>query len=346
MLLPFSWIYGAITWVRNKCYDLGWLKSTRFSIPVISIGNLAVGGMGKTPVTEYLVRLLKEYKVAILSRGYGRDTKGFILADSHATAQSIGDEPLQYYRKFPGISVAVCEDRCKGIRQLETTHQVILLDDAFQHRRVKPGYSLLINDYASLFKPAFLLPAGMLRESLAGYRRAQHILITKSPEPVPDEALQKVNSRFPPLPHQLMQFAHLHYGRLLPVYPEHAGTFSSELKKYEVFVLTGIARPETLLAYLKAQGASCHHMEYPDHHVFRQSEIIQWVKAFHASAAKNKLLLTTEKDSQRLLDEKFKDLLLNLPLYYIPIEVKLGEKDALIFEKNILEYVTSTKRIR
>ena len=184
LLLPFSLIYGFVILLRNKLYDWGVFKSTKFDLPVICIGNLVVGGAGKTPTTEYLVRLLADYKVAILSRGYGRKTKGFILADENATSATIGDEPMQYYQKFSKITVAVCEDRVEGINQLKDHHDIILLDDAYQHRAVKAGFNLLLFEYASLRKFQFLLPAGNLREPLNNYNRANAVLITKTPLPL------------------------------------------------------------------------------------------------------------------------------------------------------------------
>ena len=168
LLLPFSVLYGIVVILRNKLYDWGFFKSTRFDIPIICVGNLVVGGSGKSPVTEYLVHLLSDYKIAVLSRGYGRDTKGFLYADQTSTAKSIGDEPLQFYHKFPQVTVAVCEDRVKGIAQLKEAHDLIILDDAFQHRRLNPGFSILLFEFQKLLEGQFLLPAGNMREPFWG----------------------------------------------------------------------------------------------------------------------------------------------------------------------------------
>ncbi|RYY12099.1 MAG: tetraacyldisaccharide 4'-kinase, partial [Chitinophagaceae bacterium] len=175
LLFPFSLIYGLVTAVRNWMFDTGILRSVKFDIPVISVGNITIGGTGKTPFTEYLVEQFSDYKVAILSRGYGRQTRGLVIADASANAKTIGDEPMQYYTKFPGVTVAVCEDRVKGINYLKAEHDLILLDDAFQHRYVQPGFSVLLFKYSSFFNFQMLLPAGDLRELFSGYKRADHI---------------------------------------------------------------------------------------------------------------------------------------------------------------------------
>ena len=187
LLLPFNVVYALVVYVRNLFFDWGIFQSTSFDMPIICVGNLAVGGSGKTPTTEYVVRLLSEYKVAILSRGYGRKTKGFVLADDAATAETIGDEPLQYYRKFKNVTVAVCEDRVKGIQKLKDEHEVILLDDAYQHRKVKAGFNVLLFEFSKITRFQMLMPAGNLREPFSGVKRAQAVLITKSPSKISNE---------------------------------------------------------------------------------------------------------------------------------------------------------------
>ena len=339
LMLPISWVYGLIILIRNKFYDWGIFKSTKFDLPVICIGNLVLGGAGKTPTTEYIVRLLGDYKVAILSRGYGRKTKGFRLADENATADSIGDEPLQYYQKFKQVTVAVCEDRVYGIKQLKDYHDVILLDDAYQHRAVKAGFNLLLFDYASVKKIQFLLPAGNLREPLANYNRAEAVLITKTPLPLnmidQIEVRKKIDTRID----QRISFSTIKYGEL-------SHLFTKETKSNiqgEIFLITGIANPKPLVAYIQQFSQNIHQFEYPDHHNFTCQNINELVKAFNEHTGKQKIIITTEKDSQRLLGDKFKDLLLNLPIYYLPIEIELASKDKFTFDKNILDYVANTK---
>ncbi|RZL62013.1 MAG: tetraacyldisaccharide 4'-kinase [Pedobacter sp.] len=342
LLFPFSLIYGLIILLRNKLYDWGIFKSTKFDLPVICIGNLVVGGAGKTPTTEYLVRLLVDYKIAILSRGYGRKTKGFLLADENANAETIGDEPMQYFTKFDNVTIAVCEDRVFGINQLKASHDVILLDDAYQHRAVKAGFNLLLFDYASVKKFQMLLPAGNLREHWRNYNRADAVLITKSPLPLnmvdQIEVRKKVDTRID----QRISFSGIKYGNLVHLYTKESKELTTS---YTIFLLTGIANPKPLKSYLERFSTDIHAFEYPDHHNFNSENINSLINAFNNHPAKQKIIITTEKDSQRLLSNNFADLLLNLPIYYLPIEIELAPKDKFTFDKNILDYVASAKRI-
>ncbi|MEJ5992940.1 tetraacyldisaccharide 4'-kinase [Pedobacter sp. Du54] len=341
-LFPISIIYGFITQIRNKLYDWGFFKSTSFDIPIICIGNLVIGGAGKTPTTEYLVRLLADYKVAILSRGYGRKTKGFGLADQHSTAQTVGDEPLQYYHKFKNVTVAVCEDRVYGINQLISTHDVILLDDAYQHRAVKAGFNLVLFEFDKLFRWQFLLPTGNLRESFSGYNRANAVLVTKSPVPVNIVDQIAIRKKIDLTIEQRISFSSIRYGQLVGVMDHQIGP---EVNGQVIFLLTGIANPKPLLDHLKQLSDQIISFRYPDHHQFTSDNIKGLVNAFRAHPAKEKTIITTEKDSKRLLDVNLRDLLLNLPIFYLPIEIELAKKDKFTFDKNILDYVASAKRI-
>jgi len=341
-LFPISIIYGFITLLRNKLYDWGIFKSTKFDVPVICIGNLVIGGTGKTPTTEYLVRLLSEYKIAILSRGYGRKTKGFLLADEYSTAQSIGDEPLQYFQKFAHITVAVCEDRVHGIHQLKNTHDVILLDDAYQHRAVKAGFNLLLFEFDKLLKWQFLLPTGNLREAFSGYNRANAVLVTKSPLPVNIVDQIHIRKKIDLTLEQRISFSSIKYGQLMGLMDREVGP---EIEGAVVFLLTGIANPKPLLAHLQQFATALIQFEHPDHHHFTVADIRTLIAAFNEHPAKEKIIITTEKDSKRLLDDNLKDLLLNLPIFYLPIEIELAPKDKFTFDKNILDYVANAKRI-
>ncbi|MGF1924988.1 MAG: tetraacyldisaccharide 4'-kinase [Bacteroidia bacterium] len=338
LLFPISIIYGLVTALRNKFYDWGIFKSITFDLPVICIGNLVVGGAGKTPTTEYLVKLLSNYKVAILSRGYGRKTTGFIRADKDSTAQTIGDEPMQYFQKFDSVTVAVCEDRVKGINQLKDTHDVILLDDAYQHRAVKAGFNLLLFEFDKLLKWQFLLPTGNLRESFSGYKRANAVLVTKSPTPVNIVDQINIRKKIDLTLEQRISFSSIKYGKLVHLLTSEPGP---EIAAQTVFLLTGIADPKPLVAYLRQFTQTIVPFEFPDHYQFTNSDINKLVKAFADHPAKEKIIVTTEKDSKRLL----KDLLLNLPIFYLPIEVELAVKDKYTFDKNILDYVARAKRI-
>ncbi|WP_461788306.1 tetraacyldisaccharide 4'-kinase [Pedobacter sp.] len=340
LLLPFNLVYALVIFVRNQLYDWGVFKSTSFDMPIICIGNLAVGGSGKTPTTEYLVRLLRNYKVAILSRGYGRVTKGFILADEHASAETIGDEPMQYYRKFKDITVAVCEDRVTGIKKLKDTHEVILLDDAYQHRKVKAGFNILLFEFDKLCNWQMLLPAGNLRETFSGVNRAQTVLVTKSPKVIDENSLNRFLKKLKLSGDQNLAFSHIGYQNLQALYSENQVELQ---KKQEVFLLTGIANPVPLCQYLTSKEVILHHFEYPDHHRFTEQEIKALIKAFEEHPAGQKIIVTTEKDGQRLLDAKLKDLLLNLPVYYLPINIEINAAEQAKFDQKILEYVASAK---
>lgn len=342
LLLPFSIVYGLIILIRNKLYDWGIFKSTVFDLPVISIGNLVVGGSGKTPLTEYLVRLLEGNKIAILSRGYGRKTKGFVLADHLATVETIGDEPMQYYQKFKNITVAVCEDRVKGINELKASHDIILLDDAYQHRAVKPGFSILLFEYNKLKNWQFLLPAGNLREQFANYDRANAILITKTPLPLNMMDQIAVRRKIDTRIDQRVSFSSIKYGELVHLITKKVKT---EIENETIFLLTGIANPKPLAIHLAQFSSAIQSFEYPDHYKFSRENINDLIKAFNNHPAKKKIIITTEKDSQRLLGNNLKDLLLNLPIYFMPIEIELAPKDKFTFDKNILDYVASAKRI-
>ncbi|GGE52990.1 tetraacyldisaccharide 4'-kinase [Pedobacter psychrotolerans] len=345
LLLPFSLIYGIAITLRKKLYDSGVMPSVKFELPVICVGNLAVGGSGKTPTTEYLVRLLTTYKVAILSRGYGRKTKGFILADGDATAESIGDEPLQYYQKFDGVTVAVCEDRVKGIEKLKENHDLIILDDAFQHRRVKAGLNILLFEFRKLGTLQFLLPAGNLRDVFSSRKRADVLLVTKSPVPLLHVAQQASINELQPNQAQKVLHSYLKYGDLKHLYLPESRSLTS-IKDYEIYLLTGIANPDPLIDELEKYTKTIKHEKFPDHYAFKTADIKKFKSAFESGNEKEKIIITTEKDSKRLNAAGFKDLLVNLPVYFLPIEVELFEEDKITFDELILNYVKSNRRNR
>jgi len=342
LLFPFSILYGIGMRVRNFFYDQGLFKAVEFDIPVICIGNLAVGGAGKTPATEYLVHLLQDYKIAILSRGYGRKTKGFIMAGPQSTASEIGDEPLQYYHKYQQVSVAVCEDRVEGIRRLRAHHQVILLDDAYQHRAVKAGFYLLLFEFDRILKRQFMLPSGNLREPLSGYKRADAVLITKSPALINRLDQIAIHKKINLPASKRLSFSFIRY---LPPLGVYTGEALARRSWGVVFVLTGIANPEPLYRHLEAFCDTLIPFAYPDHHPFSERDMRALVAAWQHHPAKEKIILTTEKDSKRLLSDNIRDLLLNLPVFYLPIAMELAPKDKFSFDKHITDYVASFKRI-
>jgi len=344
LLFPFSIVYAVAIWLRTKLYDWGLLPSTKFNLPVICVGNLAVGGSGKTPTTEYLVRLLSNYKIAILSRGYGRKTKGFITASQADTAETIGDEPLQYFNKFGDkITVAVCEDREKGIRRLKQEHDLIILDDAFQHRRVRAGLNILLFEFSKLGKFQFLLPAGNLRDLFSARKRADVLLVTKSPVPMlPVQQHMGINE-LQPYPQQPVLYSYLAYGQLKSLFGNEERNLNS-IRNTEIYVLTGIANPDPLIEELGKYTDQIKHEAFADHHAFSKAEIQDFKHAFESGIAKEKIIITTEKDSQRLRATGIADLLVDLPVYFLPIEVDLFEQDKITFDELILNYVKSNRR--
>lgn len=346
ILLPFALLYGLAVVCRNKLYNLGLFKATRFDLPVICVGNLVVGGSGKSPVTEYLVNLLGGYKIAILSRGYGRKTKGFILAGKDDTAETIGDEPMQFYRKFPNVTVAVCEDRVKGIKLLKDRHDLILLDDAFQHRAVQAGFNILLFEYEKLLKPQFLLPAGNLREPFGAYKRAQQLLVTKAPATIGAAERSACIQKFKESSPDQLAFSFLNYGKLTHLFSGAVQACAEIPEGSTIFLLTGIANPRPLLLHLKQYSVQVQHYDYPDHYQFSRQNILQLVNAFNDHPKKEKIIITTEKDAQRLLANSLKELLLNLPVFYLPIKIDIQHEDKATFDQKILNYVSSTTRNR
>ncbi|MBC7915887.1 MAG: tetraacyldisaccharide 4'-kinase [Pyrinomonadaceae bacterium] len=341
LLLPLSIVYGLIVWLRNKLYDVGVFKSQTFNLPIICIGNLAIGGAGKTPMAEYLIRLLKDtHKVAVLSRGYKRKTSGFKLVEKTDTLFEAGDEPLQYRNKFENITVAVSEKRAIGIEALKNNHEVIILDDAFQHRAVQAGLSILLFDYTRLNDHLVILPAGNLRESFSNRKRADIIVISKCPESLGDPEKRKLEKRIKPFKHQQLFFSFLEYESLIPVSRYPAKTLA-EIKDSTVLLLTGIANPHPLLSKLRTVTASIIHHDYPDHHPFSQKNMIKLVEEFNECDAVNKLIITTEKDIQRLQEPALLELLKDLPVYYLPVRAKIHQPDEQRFN-NLIENYAST----
>lgn len=337
IVYPFSLLYGLITSVRNYLYNKGILIATQFKTPTIVVGNLSVGGTGKTPQIEYLVRLLQNnYRIAVLSRGYKRKSKGFIIADEKVTAEIIGDEPYQYYQKFPAIVVSVDADRTNGIQQLEALEnppEVILLDDAFQHRKVKGGFNILLTSYQNLYVDDVMLPTGTLREKVTGANRAQVIIVTKCPNNLTESAQFEIARKLNPILTQKVFFTTIEYGNELK------GTSSinlSDLKDAEILLVTGIANPTPLTEYLTNQKIKFKHLKYPDHYHFKEKDIAEIKSIFKLLPSNNKIILTTEKDYVRIFNKiKF--------LYYISIKTKfiLHEED---FENIINNYVEQSTR--
>jgi len=347
LLFPFSILYGLGVILRNLAYDFGIFRSQQFQLPLISIGNLSVGGSGKSPMTEYLVRLLKDkYKIATLSRGYGRKTTGFLMVDADAASSETGDEPLQFKRKFNEITVAVCEDRVKGISRLEKDHKLIILDDAFQHRAVKPGLSILLFEYKNFHEFQWLLPAGDLREPMSGKKRADILVISKCPKAISLNERQAIEERLNRNNPKALFFSYLDYGNLIPLNGNSpVRPLNSLNETSRIILLTGIANALPLLEELSSHGAALIHHEYPDHHQFNAKNIAKLVSSFKALDQGDNLIITTEKDAQRLNLAGIREQLISLPVYYLPVETEFQEADKTLFNKLIEEYASKSALI-
>lgn len=337
LLLPFSLVYGLVVVIRNWFYDVGWFKSVQFDLPVIAVGNLAAGGAGKSPMAEYLIRLLKnQCHLATLSRGYGRKTKGFIEAGKQSTAADIGDEPAQFKQKFPDITVAVCEDRVTGIQRLKAAHSLIIMDDAYQHRAVKPGLSILLFDYNRLSEPDFLLPAGNLREPMSGKMRADIMVVSKCPQQITPGQQERLAAKLQPYPYQSLFFSRIIY---LPF-----KSFTGEGRPIAVtadtriYLLTGIAGTVSIITYLKSVGGDIIHHKYPDHHPYTLKNIVKLAEDFAADHSKNKVVVTTEKDAERLKQPGLLELLAQMPVLVLPISIDFMNGGSQ-FDQLITDYV-------
>jgi len=349
LFYPLSIIYGFVTSVRNGLYDLKILKSHEFNIPVISIGNIRVGGTGKTPHVEYLVNLLKnDTRIATLSRGYKRKTNDFRVVDKKSTVSEAGDEPVQLKRKFPEITVAVDNKRVHGINMLLKQNKDlngVILDDAFQHRKVKAGFSILLTDYHNLFTRDHLLPYGRLREKKHEKRRANIIIVTKCPGNLNPMEQRLVRKEIKPYPYQDMFYTTIHYGEPKAVFGKNNIWTNRKLitDKPNVVLVCGIAHPELLVSYTKKFASRVDSFIFPDHHNFKPAEIEKITNRYNA-ISKPSLILTTEKDATRLREMKIIPNEVKSNLYFIPIEVGFLENKKEKFDKLIFDYVKKNKR--
>lgn len=344
LLLPFSLLYGLAVWIRNRLYDWGWMKATVFNKPVIVVGNLAVGGTGKSPMTEYLVRLLNgRYRVATLSRGYGRQTRGFLEVHADSTAEQCGDEPLQFKRKFPHVTVAVDENRVHAVRRLfQGGHEVILLDDAYQHRALRPGFAILLFDYRSIDQPKWPLPAGNYRDSFGERRRADLVIVTKTPPTATEAAKERIRRSLDTGRQIPVLFSAIHYGPLVPLSPDRHPKEARLSRDHTVLLVTGIANPTSLCDYLQNRVKKMIHLRYPDHHPYTPETLQTITSRFHGIGNPSKFIVTTEKDAQRLLTPALATQLTDLPIYIIPIQAQFSEPDERIFQRMILQYCAIT----
>ena len=330
LLLPLGWLYGLVMEIRNLLFEMGVLPSRSFQMPIICVGNISVGGTGKTPHTEYIVNLFRQTKrVAILSRGYKRKSKGYILADEHSTAEQIGDEPYQMKQKFADVCVAVDADRCEGIEnlmQIDPPLDLIVLDDAYQHRYVKAGMNILLVDYNRLIYQDHMLPAGNLREPVHGSQRADIIIITKCPMFITPTEQRGIEKSLRLAPWQKIFYTNYTYAHTL-----------NDYKEYKVLLVTGIGNPKQMESDLR-EFLDITPLHFSDHHKFTAKDIELIKTTYKTMPGEKKIIMTTEKDATRLPN-------LGLPLCVLPIEVTFVNKDENIFNKIVTDYVEKNARI-
>ena len=349
-LLPLSWFYGLAVKARNLMFNIGVLKSRAFDVPVISVGNITVGGTGKTPHVEYLIGLLHNLcHVAVLSRGYKRKSKGFVKATTDTAMSEIGDEPYQMKQKFPAVTVAVDNSRCHGIDELMSDQQqqpdVILLDDAFQHRYVKPGINILLVDYHRLIIYDELLPAGRLREPLSGKDRADIVIVTKCPKDLKPMGYRVITKAMNLYPFQQLFFTTLEYGELKPVFAHAVPPVAtlSQLKGYHILLLTGIASPEQLMHDLAPTTPDITPLTFPDHHEFNEKDV-QLINDTFGALPSPRIIITTEKDATRLQATEGLSNLVRANLFIIPINVCFMLEQGNTFNSYIINYVHKNSR--
>ena len=349
-LLPLSWLYGVGVGFRNMLFEMGILKSRSFSVPVISVGNITVGGTGKTPHVEYLIRLLKDnYKVAVLSRGYKRKSHGFLQADENSTVRDIGDEPFQMKTKFPDITIAVDNKRTRGITKLTSGDQdsqpdVILLDDAFQHRYVKPGINIMLVDYHRLIIYDKLLPSGRLREPVKSKDRADIVIITKCPTDMKPMEYRVITKAMSLYPYQQLFFSTHEYEPLRPAFQNNkANRNIQSLQNHHVLLLSGIASPEQMLIDLQERAGQITPLSFSDHHNFSKKDIMQINEVF-AGLPSPKVIITTEKDETRLLNTEGLSDEVKRSLYVLPVRIRFMLDQEETFNKNIISYVRKNSR--
>lgn len=348
-MLPLSWLYGLGVRLRNQLFEFGILKSRSFDVPVISVGNITVGGSGKTPHVEYLISLLKDkMKVAVLSRGYKRKSKGYMLAAKDTEMRLIGDEPYQMKKKFKDIYVAVDKNRCHGIERITNDEEtkntdVILLDDAYQHRYVKPGVNILLVDYHRLIIYDKLLPAGRLREPQSGKSRADIVIITKCPKDLKPMEYRVIIKAMNLYPYQQLFFTTLEYDNLKPVYCGNDRKLDSIRKDENILLLTGIASPKQMIYDLKPYSEKIIPLTYPDHHQFTKKDIERINEEF-ANMPSPKMIITTEKDNSRLFGMDGLSDEVRHNMYVLPVRIKFMLEQEEEFNHKIISYVQKNSR--
>jgi len=344
LLTPFSWGYGAGVWLRNKAFDFGLLPQEEFEVPVVAVGNITVGGTGKTPQVEYILdALYRRYHVGVLSRGYKRNTRGFILATDNMTPRDIGDEPYQIFRKYSGlITLAVCENRRKGINELlriDPEINLIVMDDGFQHRYVKPKVNILLLDYNRLPFEDRLMPLGQLREPVSSVSRCDMVVVTKCPIDISPTERRVIKDRLNLLTYQKLFFSTIRYSDPVPVFPVQSPQLTSLQWLHEddtVLCLTGIANPKPLVRYLRQFAAQVKVMHFDDHHFFSRRDFNDIFKVYKSLEGKRKFIITTEKDAVRIMNNPYFPPVRRNCIFYIPMRVGFLETDGNDFVSELI----------
>jgi tetraacyldisaccharide 4'-kinase len=343
LLFPFSLLYGLVVIVRNYLFDKNIIRSVSFNLPVIAVGNLSVGGTCKSPMVEYLLSLLQnKYKLATLSRGYKRKTKGYALAHTETTALEIGDEPMQFHRKFPDVAVAVGEERIVAIPQLlhdRPETQVIILDDAFQHRSIKAGFNILLTECGDLFTRDFFLPTGDLRDQRSSYIRADIIVVTKCPQELEEEERDAIKKEIRPLPNQEIFFTSIEYGQPYHIIATHERAITLH---DEILLVCGIANPAPLKNYLVQKAKTYDQASYSDHHIFTIDDLKEIRKKFAEINTGQKMIITTEKDAVRLM--KFSAELIDMPVFVLPIKHQFLFSEGMRFDSIINNFLETFQK--
>lgn len=346
MLFPLAVVYGAITAFRNYLFNKGWFKSVKFDFPVIGVGNLSMGGTGKSPHIEYLIFHLQYlYKVATLSRGYGRKSHGFVLANAQSSAIEIGDEPRQFKKKFPEAIVSVCEDRVMGVPKLldaQPETEVILLDDAYQHRGIRPGLSILLTEYGNRFTRDHIFPLGWLREAKNNYHRADIIIVTKCPDGITGQERQAIISEIKPFRYQKVYFSSVQYGPLYSFYnPANQISLGNDTS---VLLVCGIAKHGGIKAYLETKAANVYVRDYRDHHRFDSFDLENIRETFKNLGPGKKIIVTTEKDATRLEEHLSWFIENKIEIFVQPIWVKFADGDDEKIKSDVLSYIEHTRQ--
>ena len=343
LLLPFAILYWLGIAIRNWFYDKKILRSESFALPLICVGNLSVGGTGKSPMVEYLVRLLKDkFNIATLSRGYKRKTSGYALAGARSTALEIGDEPMQFHLKFPDVPVAVGEERVVAVAQLlhdKPATQAIVLDDAFQHRSITAGLNILLTEYSNLYTRDFYLPTGDLRDLKSSRKRAQVIIVTKCPPNLAATEKESIIGEISPAEYQTVLFASIDYGQPYHILSKSLVTISGQS---EVLLVSGIASPRPLKQFLEKKCKSYSWLQFSDHHIFTIDDLNDIQKRFRTIDSVNKIILTTEKDAVRLV--KFNMQIADWPLYVIPVRHHFLFNEGGRFDQLVIDFIQGFQR--